>query len=144
MIIYEDYNLPCPLLSSGDSTQGASFIRSQFDYGTTQRQMQRGYDTASFSIIVQFYELKRFRAFYEDLNYGTDRFKADFMLHANDNIGKTLRFTAPYSLKALGNNIYQINSSLEIIDEGTAKADNCPLSPYETLTPSTTLTPCGN
>ena len=141
MIAYPS-SLPCPLLSSGSSIEQQAFIRTQFDFGIRQTRIPRGYKSQSFSIVLPFYLLDEFKAFWLSINYGADPFEFDYLVHGSDNITKVVRFITTYSMKALGNNMFSISSSLEVLSEGTSKAGACPLVPYNTLTPSETLTPC--
>lgn len=143
MITYENYALPCPLLRTGDSTDPVSFIRSDFEYEPRQRSVYRGLVRSGFSVIVKHDKLNAWKQFWKDIHYGADAFKSDFLVHGDDNVGKTLRFVTSYALKPLGNKLYQVSSEFEVLDDGTPKADSCPLYPYELLYPGDTLYPCG-
>ena len=114
MIVYEDYDLPCNLLADNDLSAALAFSRSNFEYAPRQRKTFKGYDTSGFSISLNKNELVKWEAFWEDLDYGTDRFQAKFLLHGS-NVTKTLRFTDRYFMKNLGAGIFIISCPLEII-----------------------------
>ena len=141
MVIYPS-TLPCPLLTSGNSSEKQSFIRSQFDFDVRQRRVPRGKPTQSFIISVHHSLLDEWVTFWESVNFGNDPFEYSFMAHGSDNIDKVIRFIEPYKLTAVGANVYSISASIEILSNGTPKVDECPLVPYNTLYPSDTLTPC--
>lgn len=133
--------MPLPLLKSGSSSEGSSFIRTQFDYGIRQTRKPRGYATQSFSIFLDHYLLDEWETFWIAINYGTDPFNCSFMVHGSTNVDKVIRFTNSYTLKMLAPTKFELSCSIEILGAGTALFA-CPLVPSDTLTPSSTLTPC--
>ncbi len=143
MIKYEDYDLKCPLLSSAKSDEADSFIRSTFEYLPRQRGTYTGTTKSSFAVVLKFDQVKRFKQFWLDLNNGADRFEADFIIHADDNVGKVLRFIAPPRFTGQGKNIYKIETVVEVLSFGTPKENVCPAYPYNTSYPSNTSYPCG-
>ncbi len=115
MIKYEDYSLPCPLLKTGKSSEPDSFIRSNFEYYPRQRATYRGTVKSGFSIRLPLNQVINFQNFWKDLHYGADRFEASFLVHAT--VGdKVLRFIDKPTFTALGNNIYDINVPLEVLE----------------------------
>ena len=142
MIKYEDYDLPCPLLSNATSQEPLGFLRSNFEYNTRQRVTYKGYVKQNFSVICDYATTQRWQLLWNDLHNGADAFNANFMVHANDNINKVVRFIVPFSFTPLGRNIYRATTQIEVLSNGTSKADECPLYPYSILYTNDTLYPC--
>ena len=142
MLRFEDYTLPCALLSGSDSAEGSSFIRTQWDFGTRQRAVQRGYVTAQFNLLLTHPELISFKQFYSDLFNGSQAFNYSGSVHGNDNLNKIIRFTAPFLVSPVGNNIFKVSTAIEMINKGTPRSESCPKMPYNTLYPNDTNLPC--
>ena len=135
---FSDYVDACFLL--GKSQEPQSFIRSTFDYGGRQRRAIKGYVSYSAQMILEFYQLKNFQAFWEDLDEGTNIFLYSGTIHG-DTSEKQVRFSTPYSLDSLGGNNYRVSVMLEIVQTG-ASIYSCPLVPSDTVIPQDGLMPC--
>ena len=86
-------------------------------------------------------ELLEFLTFYQDLENGLDyKFNADWLIHANNNPAKEIRFTSSASIKAVGNLMYNVSINCEVITWGTDT--DCPLIPSPTLYPREGQLPC--
>jgi len=141
VIRYEDYDLPCNLLATNDSVEPLAFFRSKFEYAPRQRETFKGFAVGGFSIIIPHYDLDEWKLFWSDLNNGTDRFNASFLLHGSDNIDKVVRFTDTYALANLGALKFRVTCNLEILSDGTAR-NACPSYPSESAYPSNASYPC--
>ena len=112
-------SLPCNLLSDNQSSQGASFIRSEFIYNTRQRKTKCAVPTftASFNFDQTQYDI--FRSFYEaDLTEGSREFYCNWLVHGIVSVDKVVRFTAPYTFKNLGNGVYTVAGQFELLEKG--------------------------
>lgn len=111
--------LPCKLLETDKSTQGASFIRSQFIYAPRQRKTKCGKPVFGFSTNFNQVQYDQFLSFYEDdLFAGSREFRVDWAVHGIISVQKVVRFTAPFSFANRGNGIYTVNAELELLDKG--------------------------
>ncbi len=111
--------LTCPLLSTNNSSHGASFIRSDFEYATRQRKVRcaKPIFSASFNFDQSQYDI--FRSFFEnDLVEGSREFEADWTVHGIVSAGKVVRFTTPYSETELGNGYYNVSGQFELLEKG--------------------------
>ena len=141
MLKYEDYL--SKYFELGSSVEGSSFIRSDFDYGTRQRRAVMSYASHSAQIMLDYGQLLAFKSFWEDLNMGTDIFLTDMVVHGDATLEKQIRFTAPYSVSEWDKDpIFVVKCQFEIIRSGTARADQCPLTPSNFLLPENDITPC--
>lgn len=103
-------------LSSGQN--GATFIRSEFDYGIRQRAGLRGYDTFNANLILNATEAQDWLSFWDALNDGVDAFTCDVAINMDLTTGKTVRFTSGYSTKQIGNGYFELSVPLELISTG--------------------------
>ena len=141
MIKYENYLGLCWLLNSSESSQ--DFIRSEFDYGIRQRRALRGYPKAGFRLIVEHYDMSKFRQFWHDLNYGTDKFLTDQPIFGSFDTNKVVRFISAYRLKELSYKRWEITCAVEIVEHvNDVVVTKCPLVPSKTLFIGTPLVPC--
>lgn len=141
MIKYEDY-LSNNFELSG-SQEPTSFIRSQFDYGTRQRRAVRGYSTHDVKLTLEMYELQKFKQFWESLDFGTDIFLTDMVIHGDTTKGKQIRFKTSYSLSEWNQSgIYMLSAQVELIKTGTPIDESCPLIPQPYLYPEEGVIPC--
>lgn len=130
------------LLEGNDAKEPLSFTRSEFDYGTRQRKNYKGYVASGFALVLHHSKLKIWDEFWSSINDGADVFKADFFVNGSDNLDKIVRFTTSFTKENLGNLKFKIKCSLEILDNGTAYAESCPVYPSNLLYPSDELFPC--
>lgn len=118
MLKYENYLTNCFELSS--SKEGASFIRSQFDYGVRQRRAIRGYSSYVVKLTLNYGELNKFKIFWNALNLGTDIFYTDMVIHGDVTINKQIRFSEPYALQEWDQDgIFMVQCQIEIVRTGT-------------------------
>ena len=125
---WEDYIQQCFKLSG--SVEAQSFIRSTFDYSIRQRRAVRGYSRYPVNVYLEFWELKNFQRFWSDLNEGTNTWYTDNIIHGDNTLGKTVRFTEGYKLSEVGKGIHLMTCGIELIRTGTDKDDICPATPY--------------
>ena len=137
---YNNYNLPCPLISS--SSEPKSFIRSTFDYGHRQRRALRDTIKYKFNILVNYTEALSFQSLWLETDYGTDSFLVDFQIHLDTSSSKEVRFINNYSIQELNYNMYRISTDLELLNTGYSLIEQCPLEPQITLIIEEGATPC--
>jgi len=118
MIVYP-LTLPCNLQTDDKSTQGASFIRSQFIYAPRQRKTKCAIPTFTASFNYSQSEYDAFRAFYEDdLKQGANEFECNWFIHGIVSTSKIVRFITPYSYQNLGNGILRVSAQFELLNKG--------------------------
>ena len=143
MLQYEDYLTTKWKLNTG--TASNDVIRSEFDYGARQRRALRGYDRAGVSVYLTANEVMIFKKFWLDLSYGAEKFLTDMNLFGDPTLAKTVRFTAPYTLREIGCNLYLMTTSVELVKTSINEYLDtaCPLSPSPTLLIGVPRVPCG-
>ena len=142
MLKYEDH-IDVPWFQN-TSQSADELIRSTFDYITRQRRGLRGYPKTGVRISGGLELVRKFKAFWAALNYGTDKFKTDMLLFGEIGKDKVVRFTRPYTLEETGYLQYRITCEAEIIElSTTALGVGCPRVPQTGLVPQTGMVPCG-
>ena len=110
--------LPCPLITA-TSNQGASFIRSEFDFDTRQRKTNCAKPQFSVSFNMDQAQYDTFLSFYEDdLFQGSREFEAAWIVHGIVSSEKVIRFITPFQLTELKGGLYKISSNCELLEKG--------------------------
>ena len=142
MIKYEDYLDRCWFLNSSESSQ--DFIRSEFDYGIRQRRALRGYPKAGFRLVLEPFEMVKFKKFWHDLDYGAKKFRTDQPIFGVFAPNKIVRFISAYRLKELSYHRWEVTCAVEIVKyEDDFMVNKCPLTPDVALLVGVPLVPCG-
>ncbi len=116
MLIYETYMNTSFNLGSG--SVATNFVRSQFDYGARQRRSVRGYDAFSAKLVLTQLEMKNFNDFWNDLNYGNDKFYTDQVINNDTSAGKICRFIGGYEVSQIGAEKFIVTVPIELIRTG--------------------------
>ncbi len=116
MAIVYPASLPCPTLAGNGSGSGRTFLRSNFEYATRQRQTFCNDYMLKFSFITknaaQMLEFKNF--YYGALLNGSKEFSATWEVEGSSAV-KSFRFADTYSVVNLGKSIYKITASFEML-----------------------------
>jgi len=107
--------LPCPLLAGNRMQGGRTFLRSNFEYATRQRQTFCNDYMVKFAFVCDKAQMKEFKDFYYNtLTNGVSVFSADWLIEGIDGV-KEFRFASTYSVKALYVDAWEVVAEFQMI-----------------------------